>query len=126
MFIFAFRSGLVLVAAMLWLGGESACAQSAPIRYSSPGWLRLCRNLNAGQGSSTDGNVANLAGTGAGGSFTTRYNFANGWFAGSERGAIGLGSGLGMSSISQAGAFGSLETQGVQFGYNFRNAPVTF
>src|SRR5262249_36723849 len=61
-----------------------------------------------------------------GGSFTTRYNFANGWFAGSERGAIGLGSGLGMSSISQAGAFGSLETQGVQFGYNFRNAPVTF
>ena len=31
-----------------------------------------------------------------------------------------------MSGIDQASAFGSLYSEGVQFGYNFSNAPVTF
>jgi len=60
--------------------------------------------------------VAGEDGGGAGG-FSSRYNFSNGWFVGSEGG--GLGSGL--SGINQAGAFGSLQTEGVQFGYNFQN-----
>jgi hypothetical protein len=55
-----------------------------------------------------------------------RYNFPNGWFVGSEGGGLGLSNG-----ISQYGAFGnvgSLYYEGVQFGYNFKNAgglPVT-
>ena len=31
-----------------------------------------------------------------------------------------------MNGINQTGAFGSLYSEGVQFGYNFKNAPVTF
>ena len=61
---------------------------------------------------------ASMAG-GAGGFSSTRYNFSNGWFVGNERGAMGL------SGINQAGAFGSLQTEGVQYGYNFKNAPVS-
>ena len=33
---------------------------------------------------------------------------------------------MGLSGLNQAGAFGSLYSEGVQFGYNFKNAPVTF
>ena len=32
---------------------------------------------------------------------------------------------MGLSGINQAGAFGSLQTEGVQYGYNFKNAPVS-
>jgi len=32
---------------------------------------------------------------------------------------------MGLSGINQAGAFGSFQTEGVQFGYNFKNSPVT-
>ena len=37
---------------------------------------------------------------------------------------MGFG-GMGLSGINQAGAFGSFQTEGVQFGYNFKNSPVT-
>ena len=37
---------------------------------------------------------------------------------------MGFG-GMGLSGINQAGAFGSLQTEGVQFGYNFKNSPVS-
>ena len=48
-----------------------------------------------------------------------RYNFPNGWFVGSEGGGLGLS----MNGVSQDGAFGrALSYQGVQFGYNFKNA----
>jgi len=50
-----------------------------------------------------------------------RYTFPNGWFVGNERGGMGLS----LRDISQAGAFGSPYSEGVQFGYNFKNAPVT-
>ncbi len=71
------------------------------------------------QGANTDGNYASFDSGGAGGFSSTRYNFSNGWFVGNERG------GMGLSGINQAGAFGSLQTEGVQFGYNFKNAPVS-
>jgi hypothetical protein len=51
-----------------------------------------------------------------------RHNFPNGWFVGAEGGGIGL------NGFNQVGAFGnfrSLNYQGVQFGYNFQNAPLT-
>jgi opacity protein-like surface antigen len=57
-----------------------------------------------------------------------RYNFPNGWFVGSERGGMGL-SVSGINQDTAFGNFGSLYTEGVQFGYGFKNAsglPVTF
>jgi len=114
--MFAGRLGLVFVAAVLCLAGRTAHAQSVPMTYWTPGWLGFGGNLNAGQGANTG-----LDGGGAGGSFATRYNFSNGWFVGSEGGGMGLS----MNGINQDGAFGnirSLSYQGVQFGYNFKNA----
>ena len=61
MSIFAVRFGFVLVAAALCLGGRPADAQSAPVRYWTPGWLGFGGNLNAGQGANTDGNFPALA-----------------------------------------------------------------
>ena len=119
--MFAGRLGLVFAVAALCLGGRTAQAQTAPVSYWTPGWLGFGGNLNAGQGANTDGDFASFDGGGAGGFSSTRYNFANGWFVGNERGAMGLG----LSGINQAGAFGSLQTEGVQYGYNFKNAPVS-
>ena len=120
MSIFAVRLGFALVAAALCLGGRPAHAQSAPVTYWTPGWLGFGGNLDAGQGANTDGNFRGFGGSDAGGFSSTRFNFANGWFVGSERG------GMGLSGINQAGAFGTLYSEGTQFGYNFKNAPVTF
>ena len=122
MSIFAGRSGLVLVLAVLCLGGRTAHAQAAPVNYWIPGWpLGFGGNLAAGQNASTYGNFPSFDGSDArgGGFSTTRYNFPNGWFVGSESGGLGLS----MNGISQNAAFGnSLHYDGVQFGYNFQNA----
>jgi opacity protein-like surface antigen len=91
------------------------------VTYWTPGWLGFGGNLNAGQGANADADFAGVGGRGAGVFSSTRTNFPNGWFVGSERGGIGLG----ISGINQAGAFGTSYSEGVQFGYNFKNAPVT-
>ena len=116
--MFAGRLGLVFVVAALCLGGRTAHAQSAPMTYWTPGWLGFGGNLNAGQGANPQPGFAGFEDGGAGG-FSSRYNFSNGWFVGSERGSMGL------SGINQAGAFGSLQTEGVQFGYTFKNTAVS-
>jgi opacity protein-like surface antigen len=121
MSIFTVRSGFAFVVAALCLAGGPAHAQSAPVTYWTPGWLGFGGNLNAGQGANSDGDFLGFGGSDAGGFSSTRYNFSNGWFVGNERGGMGLS----MNGISQAGAFGSLYSEGVQFGYNFKNAPVT-
>ena len=123
--MFAGRSGLVFLIAALCLGGRMAHAQSVPMTYWTPGWLGFGGNLNAGQGADTQPGFAGFDGDAGG--FSSRYNFSNGWFVGSERGGMGSGlaSGLGLSGISQAGAFGSLQTEGVQFGYTFKNTSVS-
>jgi opacity protein-like surface antigen len=120
--MFAGRLGLVFLIAALCLGGRTAHAQSVPMTYWTPGWLGFGGNLNAGPDANTYGSFAGFDGGGAGG-VSSRYNFSNGWFVGNERG--GLGSGLGLSGINQAGAFGSLQTEGVQFGYTFKNTAVS-
>mgnify|MGYP003694280485 CR=1 FL=1 len=54
-----------------------------------------------------------------------RYNFSNGFFVGSQRNTMGF-SGLSQSAF---GGFGSLYSEGVQFGYSLKNGggpPVTF
>ena len=111
--MFAGRLGLVFVVAAFCFGGQMAHAQLAPMSYLTPGWLGFGGNLNAGHGAG-----ASLNDRGAGG-FSSRYNFSNGWFVGSERGSMGL------SGIGSAGAFGAMQTEGVQFGYTFKNTSVS-
>ena len=129
MSIFSGRLGLAVVLAALSLGGRAANAQAVPVTYWTPGWpLGFSGSLAAGESSSTYGNFPSFDGSEARDGFSyTRYNFPNGWFVGSERAGIGLS----MSSISHDAAFGnlgSLYTEGMQFGYSFKNAgglPVT-
>ena len=121
MSVFASRLGLALVLAALCLGGRTAHAQAAPVSYWLPNWpIGFGGDPTTGQGANTYGNFPGFNGSGA----STRYNFPNGWFVGGER----SGTGLSMNGINQGGAFGyssSLSYQGVQFGYNFQNTPLT-
>ncbi len=124
MSVFSSRLGLAFVLAVLCLGGRTAHAQAAPVTYWTPGWpAGFGGNLTGGQSSNTYGNFPGFDGSDArgGGVSNMRYNFPNGWFVGAEGGGMGLS----MNGINQDGAFGnipSLYYQGVQFGYNFKNA----
>jgi hypothetical protein len=130
MSIFSSRLALALVLATLLPSGRTAHAQAAPVSYWMPGGpIGFGGNLMFGQSSNSSGNLAGFNGTdaGGGGFSLTRTNFSDGWFFGSQGGSIGLS----MNGITQAGAFGnfgSLDYQGVQFGYNFQKAnslPIT-
>jgi opacity protein-like surface antigen len=114
---FAGRLGLAFLLAAFCLAGRMAHAQSAPVSYWIPGWpLGFGGNPTTSQSSNTYGNFPSFEGTDARGVGFSRYNFQNGFFVGSERGSIGF---------SRDPAFGSLYSEGMQFGYNFQNAPVT-
>jgi opacity protein-like surface antigen len=125
--IFLSKSGLALILAVACLGGRTAHAQAGPVAYWLPNWpLGFGGNSTAGQNSNTYGNLPGFDGSDIrGGGFSyTRTNFPNGLFVGSASSPIGLG----MSGINQIGAFGnisSLSSEGVQFGYNLQNAPLT-
>ena len=124
MSVFSGRSGLALVLAALCLGGRTAHAQAAPVPYWTPGWpLGFGSNLTGGQSANSYGNFPGFDGsdTRGGGFSYTRYNFPNGWFVGGERGGMGL-SVSGINQNAAFGNFGSLYTEGVQFGYSFKNA----
>jgi len=124
MSIFSSRLGLALALAALCLSGRTAHAQAAPVPYWIPSWpVGFGGNLTDGQGSNIDGNFPGFGGSDArGGGFSyMRYNFPNGWFVGGERGGMGL-SMNGINRDAAFGNFGSLYTEGVQFGYNFKNA----
>jgi opacity protein-like surface antigen len=114
----------VLVLAALALAGRTAHAQAAPVPYWMPGWpAGFGGNLAAGESSNSYGNFPGFDGSdaGGGGSSYLRHNFPNGWFVGAEGGTA-----LSMSGINRDAAFGnSPYYQGVQFGYNFHNAPVS-
>lgn len=102
-----------VAAAALCLGAEGARAQSVPYWTSTTGF---------GTGLTSDPNAN------AYGNFSSRYNFENGWFVGSERGALGFGANnFGPGSFSPVGAFGSssFTYEGAQAGYNFKSAPVS-
>ncbi|WP_312010228.1 hypothetical protein [Bradyrhizobium cenepequi] len=86
--------------------------------YWTPGWPLGFDNVTVDQSASTYGNFPSFDARRSGFSYT-RYNFPNGWFVGSERGGTGF-SGLNQNAIF--GNFGSLYTEGVQFGYSFKNA----
>jgi len=97
----------VFVAAALCFGAP-ARAQSVPYWTTTTGF---------GSSLTSDPN-ANIYGN-----FSSRYNFENGWFVGSERGNLGWG----LSGFNQPGAFGnsSFTYEGAQAGYNFKSAPVS-
>lgn len=125
MLIFAGRSGFAFAVLAACLCGQTAHAQTSAAPYWTPGWLGFGGNLDAQSSNSQDSNangiVAGFSTSNVGGFLSTRYNFQNGWFVGNERSSLGLGT----SAFSQADAFGSFHSEGVQFGYNFNNAPVT-
>ena len=102
---------LALVFAALCLGAPAAQAQSNLVPY----WTTT---TGFGSALTSDPN------SNAFGNFSTRYNFDNGWFIGSERGNLGFGP----SSFSPVGAWGgasSFSYEGTQAGYNFKSAPVS-
>jgi opacity protein-like surface antigen len=117
--------GLALVLAALCPGARTAHAQAAPVPYWTAGSPFGFGGMSSfGPASSTYGNLPglNFAGSDAGGAANSRYNFANGFFIGSE------GGGLSMSGLSPTGAlgnFGSFSYQGMQAGYNFQNSPIS-
>jgi opacity protein-like surface antigen len=124
MFNFSSRLALALVTAALCLGGQKAHAQAGPVPYWIPGWpMGFGGEPAADTGSNTYGNFPGFSFSEARGFSSTRYNFSNGLFVGSQSGSVPLG----LSGISQAGAFGnigSLNYQGMQFGYNFQAGGV--
>src|SRR5436190_18608762 len=127
MSIFAGRLGLAFVLAALCLGGRTAYAQAAPVTYWIPSWpVGFGGNLTVGESANTYGNFPSFDGSDArGGGFSyMRYHFQNGWFVGSERGGMGLS---GIRQDAAFGSFGSRYTEGVQFGYSFKNSglPLT-
>ncbi len=118
--MFASRLALAFVLAALCLGERAAHAQAAPVTYWLPGWpIGFGGDPASGQNANTYGNFPSFDGS----RFSYgRYNLPSGWFVGGERGGMGLST----NGINPYGAFGysSLYSEGVQFGYNFRNAPL--
>ena len=114
-----------MVAATLCLGAQAAHAQSSPVNYWIPGWPMGFSGA-ADESPDAYGNFPSFdfRDTGNGSSYA-RYNFSNGFFVGSQRSSMGF-SGLSQSAL---GGFGSIYSEGVQFGYSLKNGggpPVTF
>ena len=100
------KLGLAILLAALCLG-ETAHAQSAPVQY----WLPSSSFGFGGsldQGSDTQG--------------VSRTSFPNGWFIANTQGSLGSN---GFNRLGAYGNFSSLSTEGMQFGYNFKNAPLS-
>lgn len=125
MSMFSRRFGLVLVAATLCLGVRGANAQASPVNYWIPGWP-MGFSGTAGESPNAYGSFPSFDYRDLGnGSAYARYNFSNGFFVGSQRNTMGF-AGL---SQSVFGGFGSIYSEGTQFGYSLKNGggpPVTF
>ena len=126
MSMFSGRLIFAIVLAALCPGGRAADAQVAPVTYWTPGWpLGFAGNATSGESLNTYGSFPSFDLPDGGSGFGyARYNFANGWFVGSERASLGVS----MNGINPVGAFTtSIYTEGVQFGYTFQNSrlPVT-
>ncbi len=111
--MFADKLSLALIAA-LSLGGV-AHAQTAPIQYWTPGWpVGFSNGSNDAASFESYGNFPSFVASGDSGFFSRRYSYTNDWSA--------LGGGLGQQGISPyAASFGSLTTEGSQFGYKFKS-----
>jgi hypothetical protein len=119
MSIFARSLTLASALAALCVGGPTAHAQVAAVPYSMAN-MALGFGGTVDPPASPDGNASGFDGSDGRG--LSRTNFPSGWFMGNTR------SDLGFSGFNRAAAFGSfssLSTEGVQFGYNFKNSPVS-
>jgi opacity protein-like surface antigen len=122
MLLFPARLVLALMAVALCIGAPAARAQAGPMRYWMPSWpIGFGGNDAVDPSASAYGNFPSFDIRDGGAFAATRYNFGNGWFVGNESRVAGL------SGLSQAGAFSNIGTysQGVQFGYNFQNSPLS-
>jgi len=121
MFPLSSRLCFALLSVALCLGARTAHAQANPLTYWTPGWpIGFGADPTAG-GADTYGNFPGFDGSDARrpGFTYKHYSFSN-W--------AGSGMGLGLSGINQYGAYGnigSLSYEGMQFGYNFKNAPLS-
>ncbi|UPJ54060.1 hypothetical protein IVB30_13065 [Bradyrhizobium sp. 200] len=118
MLMFSRRFGLAMVAAMLCLGAPAAHAQASAVNYWIPGWPMGFSGA-AGESPDAYGTFPSFDFRDLGNdSSYARYNFSNGFFVGSQRSSMGFG-GLSQSAF---GNFGSLYTEGAQFGYSFKDS----
>jgi hypothetical protein len=115
MSVFVRGLGFMLVVAALCLGGRTAHAQAAAVPYWN--WpLGFGGNPSVDQAPGTYDGITGFEGG------ASRYNFPNGWFLGSTRGSMSMN---GFNQLGAFGNFGSLSSEGVQFGYNLKNAPIS-
>lgn len=112
-----FRLGFVVAGAMLCVGGQAHAQAVNPLTYWTPGWPV---GFAGDASTSAYGNFPGFDTRDSRGFGATRYNFGNGFFVGNSRTEI-----LGMSGITTNAAFGnfgSLTSEGSQFGYSFKGA----
>lgn len=96
------------VSLALSLNGQAANAQSAPVQYWQPSsWFGFGAPGSYGL---NEGEAADF-----------RANRPDGWFLAGTRHDFASG----FNRAAAFGNLGSLSTEGVQFGYNFRNSPVS-
>jgi opacity protein-like surface antigen len=115
MAMLAGRLGLALGLAALVLGGRTADAQTAPLAYWVPGSLMGFAGDQA-DGPDSYGNFPSFDGSGTkdSGFFSRRYSVSNNW-------SSLAGAGLNLQGVSPYTSFGSLTTEGSQFGYKFKS-----
>ena len=109
-----FATVVAVTLAMLCCGSRAAQAQSVPYWTSTTGF----------NSSLISNNLTSETNANAFGNFSSRYNFENGWFVGTERGNLGFGPNS-FSPISAFGSASSFSYEGSQVGYNFKSAPVS-
>ena len=104
---------LVFALAAFCPSARTAHAQATAVPYSMANWP-------IGFGGSLSGDQNADGDSGAG---TSRFSFSNGMFIGSRSAtAFGL---TGLNQASAYGNLGSLSYEGMKFGYDFKNAPLT-
>jgi opacity protein-like surface antigen len=105
---FGFTRGftLALALAALAMGGRSAHAQAAPVPYMNSSWL-----MGLGDTPAFDAN-------------DPQSKLPKGWFMSSSSSSAAWSTNR-FDQTRAFGNFGSLSSDGVKFGYNFANSPVT-
>jgi opacity protein-like surface antigen len=103
MFIFARSSALASVLLALCLGAGSAHAQAMAVPYANSNSL-----LGLGSPGLDGGDVG------------ARNNMPSGWFVANTQGSLG-----GFNRLGAFSNFSSLSAEGVQFGYNMKNTPLS-
>lgn len=108
MFMFLNKLAVAVAFAAICLGGRAAHAQAAPVQY----WLP---SASFGFGGSPGFDGGDTSGV-------SRTEFPGGWFMANTQGSFATS---GFSRLGAFGNFSSISTDGVQFGYAFKNTPLS-